>query len=351
MAQSDGSRIRALITGTGRYVPDDVWTSAMVEARVDERSGGWQIPPGHHPARDRCRRASLRARRRVLLRPRREGRGARVGHRGHRASRRRSPHLRVGFPRRRGAGDGQHGPDGARLRPRRGHGREERVQQLPQRSRRGAGLHRDGPRRRGSWSPPASASRRPSSGTSTGPTICRSAWPRSRWATPARRASSRRAPIPSAACCRGIVRVGRSSLGALDRARRRLPLRRGAGTHVLRVPEHEAATARRRAHPAARHRRAPEARLGARRRRARRSAPGLDVGDRTDRVARWDIPVERCMVTLDRFGNTAAASIPLALDLAIEEGRVAAGRQGAPRRWRGRVQRGRDPAGPLSGPR
>ena len=28
MTQSeDGSRIRALITGTGRYVPDDVWTA------------------------------------------------------------------------------------------------------------------------------------------------------------------------------------------------------------------------------------------------------------------------------------------------------------------------------------
>ena len=36
-------------------------------------------------------------------------------------------------------------------------------------------------------------------------------------------------------------------------------------------------------------------------------------------------PVERCMVTLDRFGNTAAASIPLGLDLAIEEGRVGPG--------------------------
>ena len=36
MTQSeDGSRIRALVTGTGRYVPDDVWTSDMVEARVD----------------------------------------------------------------------------------------------------------------------------------------------------------------------------------------------------------------------------------------------------------------------------------------------------------------------------
>jgi 3-oxoacyl-(acyl-carrier-protein) synthase III len=47
MTQSeDGSRIRALVTGTGRYVPDDVWTSDMVEARVDERSGGWHIPKG-----------------------------------------------------------------------------------------------------------------------------------------------------------------------------------------------------------------------------------------------------------------------------------------------------------------
>ena len=47
MTQSeDGSRIRTLVTGTGRYVPDDVWTSDMVEARVDERSGGWHIPKG-----------------------------------------------------------------------------------------------------------------------------------------------------------------------------------------------------------------------------------------------------------------------------------------------------------------
>jgi 3-oxoacyl-(acyl-carrier-protein) synthase III len=45
-----------------------------------------------------------------------------------------------------------------------------------------------------------------------------------------------------------------------------------------------------------------------------------------ERVAsRLGFPVERCMVTLDRFGNTAAASIPLALDVAIEEQRVVAG--------------------------
>ena len=47
MTQSDhGSGIRAVITGTGRYVSDDVWTSNMVEARVNESSGGWRIPKG-----------------------------------------------------------------------------------------------------------------------------------------------------------------------------------------------------------------------------------------------------------------------------------------------------------------
>jgi 3-oxoacyl-(acyl-carrier-protein) synthase III len=46
MAKSEEPRIRALITGTGRYLPDDVWTSDMVEARVNEHSGGWRIPNG-----------------------------------------------------------------------------------------------------------------------------------------------------------------------------------------------------------------------------------------------------------------------------------------------------------------
>ena len=36
-------------------------------------------------------------------------------------------------------------------------------------------------------------------------------------------------------------------------------------------------------------------------------------------------PRERCMMTLQRLGNTAAASIPVALDIAIEEGRVQQG--------------------------
>jgi 3-oxoacyl-[acyl-carrier-protein] synthase-3 len=44
--QSDhGSGVRALITGTGRFAPVDVWTSDMVEARVNECSG-WRIPKG-----------------------------------------------------------------------------------------------------------------------------------------------------------------------------------------------------------------------------------------------------------------------------------------------------------------
>jgi 3-oxoacyl-[acyl-carrier-protein] synthase-3 len=47
MLQNDhGSPTRALITGTGRYEPDDVWTSDMVEARVEACSGGRRLPGG-----------------------------------------------------------------------------------------------------------------------------------------------------------------------------------------------------------------------------------------------------------------------------------------------------------------
>jgi 3-oxoacyl-(acyl-carrier-protein) synthase III len=38
------SRIRAVVTGTGRYLPDEIWTSEMVEARVNHESGDWTIP-------------------------------------------------------------------------------------------------------------------------------------------------------------------------------------------------------------------------------------------------------------------------------------------------------------------
>jgi 3-oxoacyl-[acyl-carrier-protein] synthase-3 len=40
------STIRAVVRGTGHYLPDDVWTSEMVEAKVDRESGGWTIPSG-----------------------------------------------------------------------------------------------------------------------------------------------------------------------------------------------------------------------------------------------------------------------------------------------------------------
>lgn len=36
-------------------------------------------------------------------------------------------------------------------------------------------------------------------------------------------------------------------------------------------------------------------------------------------------PLERCMITLDTLGNTAAASIPIALSIAVEQGRVQSG--------------------------
>ncbi|HDK02565.1 MAG TPA: 3-oxoacyl-ACP synthase, partial [Gammaproteobacteria bacterium] len=37
------------------------------------------------------------------------------------------------------------------------------------------------------------------------------------------------------------------------------------------------------------------------------------------------LPMERVVVTVDRHGNTSAASIPLALDAAIRDGRVQPG--------------------------
>lgn len=39
----------------------------------------------------------------------------------------------------------------------------------------------------------------------------------------------------------------------------------------------------------------------------------------------FDYPLERCMVTLDRYGNLAAASIPVALSLAQQAGRLSRG--------------------------
>ena len=39
----------------------------------------------------------------------------------------------------------------------------------------------------------------------------------------------------------------------------------------------------------------------------------------------FDVDVAKCMVTLDRYGNTAAASIPAALSTAKDEGRLKRG--------------------------
>jgi 3-oxoacyl-[acyl-carrier-protein] synthase-3 len=38
------SKIRAVVTGTGRHLPEPIWTSEMVEARVNRESNGWTIP-------------------------------------------------------------------------------------------------------------------------------------------------------------------------------------------------------------------------------------------------------------------------------------------------------------------
>jgi 3-oxoacyl-[acyl-carrier-protein] synthase-3 len=37
------------------------------------------------------------------------------------------------------------------------------------------------------------------------------------------------------------------------------------------------------------------------------------------------LPLERLVVTVDQHGNTSAASIPLALDVAVRDGRIRAG--------------------------
>lgn len=42
-------------------------------------------------------------------------------------------------------------------------------------------------------------------------------------------------------------------------------------------------------------------------------------------AAQLDLPMEKVMITLDRFGNMTAASIPFALDQAVEQGRIRRG--------------------------
>ncbi|MEP6606131.1 MAG: 3-oxoacyl-[acyl-carrier-protein] synthase III C-terminal domain-containing protein, partial [Nitrosospira sp.] len=37
------------------------------------------------------------------------------------------------------------------------------------------------------------------------------------------------------------------------------------------------------------------------------------------------LPMEKVVATLDRHGNTSAASVPLALDIAVRDGRIKSG--------------------------
>ena len=54
-----------------------------------------------------------------------------------------------------------------------------------------------------------------------------------------------------------------------------------------------------------------------------------------------DLPMDRMFVNLDRYGNTSAASVPIALAEAVNEGRVKVGDQIVHRRLRGRLHLGR----------
>jgi len=40
---------------------------------------------------------------------------------------------------------------------------------------------------------------------------------------------------------------------------------------------------------------------------------------------RLDLPAEKCVINIDKYGNVSAASIPMALAEAVEEGRVREG--------------------------
>ena len=62
------------------------------------------------------------------------------------------------------------------------------------------------------------------------------------------------------------------------------------------------------------------------------------------------LPMDRMFVNLDRYGNTSAASVPIALAEAVNEGRVTVGRQARVRRVRGRVHLGRRGHGVDRGP-
>jgi 3-oxoacyl-[acyl-carrier-protein] synthase-3 len=45
----------------------------------------------------------------------------------------------------------------------------------------------------------------------------------------------------------------------------------------------------------------------------------------TAAARRLDLPMDRMVVAVDRYGNTSNASIPIALDEAMQDGRVGSG--------------------------
>jgi 3-oxoacyl-[acyl-carrier-protein] synthase-3 len=42
-------------------------------------------------------------------------------------------------------------------------------------------------------------------------------------------------------------------------------------------------------------------------------------------LQRIEIPIEKCWINLDKYGNTSAASVPIALDEALRAGRIKRG--------------------------
>ena len=61
------------------------------------------------------------------------------------------------------------------------------------------------------------------------------------------------------------------------------------------------------------------------RRRLVRAAPGEHPHHRRDGAKKLGIPIEKVVRTVDRHGNTSAASIPLALAEASRDGRIKKG--------------------------
>ena len=67
-----------------------------------------------------------------------------------------------------------------------------------------------------------------------------------------------------------------------------------------------------------------------------RDSPSSQPADHRSHSQYLELPMERFFVNVDRYGNTSAASIPIALDEARRTGRIKSGRPHTPRRvWGG----------------